>query len=152
MKRLRGLFYMALGNFIFPLILNVIQIIFITCDRSFLHGTYVMFVNDYASIFGVVFATIWTSSSHWSQQTTGSPGSSWNQNGSEKQGGYNDSRRALPVHAVELSTTVSSLYSDSNAHANDSGSKLRPEPKQLTAAVSLVANEYESQTDRSSEV
>ncbi|KAI5123487.1 hypothetical protein M0805_008856 [Coniferiporia weirii] len=81
--RIRGLFYIALGNFVFPIILNVTQIVLITTDRSFLDGTYVLVVNNYVSILGVVFATIWTTSSHWHRSNFGHSGSTWNQEGSD---------------------------------------------------------------------
>lgn len=78
MSRLRGLFVIALGNFVFPIILNLMQIFFISTDRSFLHGTYVLLTNNFVSIIGVVFATVWTSSQSWNS-TSVTTGSTWNQ-------------------------------------------------------------------------
>ena len=135
---------MALGNFVFPLILNIIQIIFITSDRSFLHGTYVMVINDYVSIFGVVFATIWTNSAHYNQTTMGSTGSSWNQSGTEKTSATSASRRNLPIHTLELSNR-------SAEYGSGSGTKLHPDPKAVSTFIS-ISKEYETHTDRSSVV
>jgi hypothetical protein len=78
MSRLRGLFVIALGNFVFPIILNFAQIFFISTDRSFLHGTYILLTNNFVSIIGVVFATVWTSGRSWNS-TSVTTGSTWNQ-------------------------------------------------------------------------
>lgn len=86
LKRIRGLFYIALGNFVFPIVLNVAQIVLVTTDHSFLNGTYVIVVNNFVSILGVVFATIWTTSTHWAQSNMGSTGSTWNQDEDDRVG------------------------------------------------------------------
>ncbi|KAJ7693216.1 hypothetical protein B0H17DRAFT_839329, partial [Mycena rosella] len=58
-SRLRSLFFIALGNFVFPCLLSLIQLIFLFRGRQFLDGTYVFLTNCYVEIIGVLLATIW---------------------------------------------------------------------------------------------
>ncbi|EIN09811.1 hypothetical protein PUNSTDRAFT_133582 [Punctularia strigosozonata HHB-11173 SS5] len=60
--RLRMLFWIALTNFVFPVVFNLVQIIIIFSKNSFFVGAYIMMVNTFVSILGVVFATVWSSS------------------------------------------------------------------------------------------
>ncbi|KAI0669089.1 hypothetical protein C8Q78DRAFT_958983, partial [Trametes maxima] len=59
-SRLRTLFWIAVSNFVLPVLLNLAQLIFVFRDSSFLHGTYVFLVNTYVQILGVLLATIWS--------------------------------------------------------------------------------------------
>ncbi|KAG6865082.1 hypothetical protein C0991_005226 [Blastosporella zonata] len=65
LARLRGVFVIALANFIFPLFMNITQLIMILRDRDYALGTEVLFANLYVSIFGVLFATVWASGHAW---------------------------------------------------------------------------------------
>ncbi|KAG0704152.1 hypothetical protein DFH29DRAFT_913144 [Suillus ampliporus] len=59
--RLRVLFFIALSNFVFPVMLNIIQLSFIFgSTASFFRTSIVYIVNNYVTIIGVVFATIWS--------------------------------------------------------------------------------------------
>lgn len=60
-RRIQTLFWIAATNFIFPIIYNFIQIILLLTNASFFPGAYLLMINTYLSIFGVVFATIWSS-------------------------------------------------------------------------------------------
>ncbi len=73
MSRLRGLFWVAVFNFVFPVLLNITLIVFNFQDLSVDHGADVMVVNIYVDIICVVLATVWCSGTHW-QSSTG-PGS-----------------------------------------------------------------------------
>ncbi|RDX48915.1 hypothetical protein OH76DRAFT_1404104 [Lentinus brumalis] len=64
-ERLRTLFWIAVSNFVFPVMLNIAQIIFIFRDRNFIHGTYITMVNNYVEIIGVLLATLWCSGTKW---------------------------------------------------------------------------------------
>ncbi|KAL1937372.1 hypothetical protein VTO73DRAFT_13778 [Trametes versicolor] len=68
--RLRTLFWIAVSNFVVPVLLNLVQLIYVFRDPDFLHGTYIFLVNNYVQIIGVLLATIWSSGTQWSQQTT----------------------------------------------------------------------------------
>lgn len=57
--RLRALFLIALSNFVFPVVLNIIQLGLILAS-SFFRTSMVYMVNNYVNIIGVVFATIWS--------------------------------------------------------------------------------------------
>ncbi|KAI6031171.1 hypothetical protein BKA83DRAFT_4196810 [Pisolithus microcarpus] len=63
--RIRQIFYISLANFVFPLIFNIAQIICITTDRAPTTGTTLLMVNNYVTVIGVLFATLWFSGSEW---------------------------------------------------------------------------------------
>ncbi|KAH8114087.1 hypothetical protein DFH11DRAFT_249005 [Phellopilus nigrolimitatus] len=105
LSRIRGLFYIALGNFIFPIIFNVAQIVLVTSDHSFINGSYLLMINNYVSIIGVVFATIWTSGSSWNRSTFGSTGSTWNQESDRLDTAQHFSGRTKQAHTVRLPNT-----------------------------------------------
>ncbi|KAI5982517.1 hypothetical protein EDD15DRAFT_116894 [Pisolithus albus] len=62
-ERLRQIFYIAIANFVFPLIFNVAQIVFITTDRSPFTGILLIVINHYITVIGVLCATLWFSGS-----------------------------------------------------------------------------------------
>ncbi|KAI6113622.1 hypothetical protein EDD16DRAFT_1709492 [Pisolithus croceorrhizus] len=64
-ERIRQIFYISAANFVFPLIFNVAQIIFITTDRSPYTGALLLLINNYVAVIGVIFATLWFSGSEW---------------------------------------------------------------------------------------
>ena len=45
----------------FPVIFDIAQLILIFHDRNYIEGSYVVIVNSYISILGVLFSTIWAS-------------------------------------------------------------------------------------------
>ena len=61
-SRLRALFWIATSSFVFPVILNIIQLAFAYRDPNFLHCEYIYWVNVYVTIVGALLATIWCSS------------------------------------------------------------------------------------------
>ncbi|KAJ6595830.1 hypothetical protein DFH09DRAFT_1135736 [Mycena vulgaris] len=70
LSRIRGLFVIALSNFVFPLFLNVTQMIMITRDTDYARGAEVLMANMYVSIFGVLFATVWASGNAWGRNNS----------------------------------------------------------------------------------
>ena len=76
-SRLRALFWIAVFNFVFPVILNVTVITFLFRDPNPQHGVNVMVVNIYVDIICVLLATVWCSGTHWQTATIQmqSPGS-----------------------------------------------------------------------------
>ena len=58
-----------MSNFVFPVILSIIQLVFVFHEHSFLNGSYIYLTNGFVAIIGVLLATVWTSSSHWSDST-----------------------------------------------------------------------------------
>ncbi|KAJ7157788.1 hypothetical protein C8R46DRAFT_1112969 [Mycena filopes] len=69
-SKLRSLFFIAVGNFVFPCLLSLVQLIFVFRNPNFLDGTYVFFTNCYVEIIGVLLATIWVAGGHWSEQNS----------------------------------------------------------------------------------
>ncbi|KAM5530900.1 hypothetical protein V8D89_015432 [Ganoderma adspersum] len=61
--RIRTLFWIALSNFVFPVIFDVAQLVLIFRDPDYIEGAYIISVNSYVSILGVLFSTIWASGS-----------------------------------------------------------------------------------------
>jgi hypothetical protein len=57
------------SNFVFPVILSIFQLVFIFRNPNFLKVAYIYVTNGFVEIIGVLLATIWTSSSHWSDST-----------------------------------------------------------------------------------
>ena len=62
--RLRTLFWIAVSNFVFPVIFDISQIVLIFQDNDFIKAAAVVNVNTYISILGVLFSTIWATGSH----------------------------------------------------------------------------------------
>jgi len=65
LQRIKVLLTVALGNFVFPVIMNIVQVIFVLSDHNFTRGAYVIIANSYITPLGVLFATVWTSSKIW---------------------------------------------------------------------------------------
>ncbi|KAI0317790.1 hypothetical protein OF83DRAFT_1058033 [Amylostereum chailletii] len=63
--RLPSIFLIALGNYVFPVAMNIVQIALMGSRPHFMSGVYIVFVNNFVTILGVVFATIWTSKQNW---------------------------------------------------------------------------------------
>ncbi|KAI5986096.1 hypothetical protein F5J12DRAFT_898830 [Pisolithus orientalis] len=63
--RIRRIFCISVANFVFPLILHVAQIIFITTDRIPTTGEVLLLINSYVIVMGVMCATLWSSGSEW---------------------------------------------------------------------------------------
>lgn len=78
-SRLRGLFYIVLGNFVFPIAINIAQIICVILKTSFMDEAYLQVFNIYISIIGLAFATVWTLGSRQSNKMSAPDGSTWNQ-------------------------------------------------------------------------
>ena len=57
-QRLKTLFWTAVFNFVFPIIFNVVLIILVFRQPDFLHGSYIIYTNNYAQIIGVLLATV----------------------------------------------------------------------------------------------
>lgn len=71
--QIRQIVFISVANFVFPLFLNIGQIVCITTSHSFATGTMVLLTNNYVSVIGVLCATIWFSGTEWirdTQQTT----------------------------------------------------------------------------------
>ncbi|KAF7351327.1 hypothetical protein MSAN_01564200 [Mycena sanguinolenta] len=66
-SRLRSLFFIALGNFVFPSVPSLIQLIFLFHHTKFLDAIYVFLNNCYVEIIGVLLATIWVAGGQWSE-------------------------------------------------------------------------------------
>ncbi|KAI6113616.1 hypothetical protein EDD16DRAFT_1600602 [Pisolithus croceorrhizus] len=62
---IKRVFYISVANFIFPLIFNIAQIVFVTTDWSTTAGGMVLLINNYVTVLGVLCATLWFSGSEW---------------------------------------------------------------------------------------
>ena len=57
--RLKALFWIAVFNFVFPVLFNIAQLILIYHDPNYVHGAMVQFANNFILVTSVLFATIW---------------------------------------------------------------------------------------------
>lgn len=64
-SRLRGLFWIAVFNFVFPVILNTILAVFLFRDPNPEHAVNILVVNVYVNIICVLLATVWCTGTHW---------------------------------------------------------------------------------------
>ncbi|KAF8507820.1 hypothetical protein JB92DRAFT_674988 [Gautieria morchelliformis] len=76
--RLRAVFYIATSNFCIPAFLGIFQLTFVLHDRDAMHSAMVLTVNNYISIIGIVFCTLWCASDVW--KDTHNHGSSFGPN------------------------------------------------------------------------
>ena len=58
-----------MSNFVFPVILSIFQLVFIFRNSDFFKISYIFMTAAFVEIIGVLLATIWASSSHWSDST-----------------------------------------------------------------------------------
>ena len=65
-ERIKTLFWIAVFNFVFPVIFNVVLIVLAFVDHDFLEGSYILYTNNYVEIIGVLLATIWAAGKHHS--------------------------------------------------------------------------------------
>ncbi|KAI6027025.1 hypothetical protein EDC04DRAFT_2899522 [Pisolithus marmoratus] len=59
--RIRRLFYISAANFVFPLMFNVVLLVFVTTRHSPNTGALLVFINNYITVTGVLCATLWFS-------------------------------------------------------------------------------------------
>jgi len=78
--RLQGLFYIALTSYLFPTLCGILELILIYAAHSLVPATCVLFFDIYVSIFGVAFATVWTTGISWIDEHSTAPGYSPAQN------------------------------------------------------------------------
>ncbi|KAK7048096.1 hypothetical protein R3P38DRAFT_2505659 [Favolaschia claudopus] len=71
-SKLRSLFFIALGNFVFPCMLSLVQLIYVFRQPESLNGIYVFLSNCYVEIIGVLMATIWVAGGQWSESASSS--------------------------------------------------------------------------------
>ena len=45
--------------------MNIVQIVLMGCKPHFMDGVFILFTNNFVTILGVVFATVWTSKQNW---------------------------------------------------------------------------------------
>ncbi|KAI6120965.1 hypothetical protein EDD16DRAFT_811098 [Pisolithus croceorrhizus] len=66
---IRQIFYISAANFVFPLIFNIVLIIFFTtiatAGQRLLIGELLVLINSYITVLGVLCATVWFSRSEW---------------------------------------------------------------------------------------
>ncbi|KIO00436.1 hypothetical protein M404DRAFT_763847 [Pisolithus tinctorius Marx 270] len=63
--RIRKIFYISAANFVFPLIFNIVLIIFITTTQLFVTSALLLLINNFVTVMGVLCATLWFSRSEW---------------------------------------------------------------------------------------
>ncbi|KAM5530906.1 hypothetical protein V8D89_015438 [Ganoderma adspersum] len=102
-ERIKTLFWIAVFNFVFPVVFNVVLIVLAFLDHNFLEGSYIIYTNNYVEIIGVLLATIWAAGTHG--EWKGSDGSA-GRLGSGTGSGYGQSVETSYATQVALSSVV----------------------------------------------
>ncbi|KIO00361.1 hypothetical protein M404DRAFT_1003811 [Pisolithus tinctorius Marx 270] len=63
--RIRQIFYISAANFVFPLIFNIVLIIFLTTTQLLVASGLLLLINNYVTVMGVLCATVWFSRFEW---------------------------------------------------------------------------------------
>jgi len=63
-KKIKGLMYIAVSNFVFPVLFSLVQIIIVFREVNLVVVNDVVLVNTSIAVIGVVFATVWAGSGH----------------------------------------------------------------------------------------
>jgi hypothetical protein len=67
-SRLQILFWIALGNFIFPTAFTIIILVLYFHDSNYMHFLMLLISNAYVEIIGVLLATVWATSASWDDE------------------------------------------------------------------------------------
>ncbi|KAK0446448.1 uncharacterized protein EV420DRAFT_903006 [Desarmillaria tabescens] len=67
-KRISTLFWIAVSNFVFPVMLSFVQFVLAFKAQLFLDATYIIITNVYFEIIAVLLATVWSAGSKWSEK------------------------------------------------------------------------------------
>ncbi|KIK55978.1 hypothetical protein GYMLUDRAFT_62263 [Collybiopsis luxurians FD-317 M1] len=127
LMHVRSLFLIALGNFIFPVIMNIACLVLIAQDPSFITGAYVLITNNYVAILGVVFATIWTRKQNWNRGTNNSESSTFDPSPNRKS--ILSTMHFGTAHAPQTQTSLTDDVSSSWLGGTRGGEKHQdPEP------------------------
>lgn len=66
----RTLFWVAATNFVVPVLFSLVQIIVVYRDVNVFVVNDIVLVNTSIAVIGVVFATVWAGTTHWTQTQT----------------------------------------------------------------------------------
>lgn len=106
-SRLRGLFLIALSNFVFPVILNIIQLgLIFSSTTSSIQASIVFVVNNYVNIIGVVFATVWSIGSRRLEASLPPTRSLFNEGSAIAAGRIRNAEDILNFKSVNLAESV----------------------------------------------
>jgi hypothetical protein len=67
-KKIKGLTYIAIANFVFPVIFSLILIVIVYCEINPVAVNNIILVNTSVAVIGVVFATVWAGFTHWDEE------------------------------------------------------------------------------------
>ncbi len=67
---LEALFWIAVSNFVIPVMLSIAQLVMIWISRNIMIVAPICMVNIYVEIIGVLLATIWANRSQWRDENT----------------------------------------------------------------------------------
>lgn len=75
-QRIKGLFWISVSNFVFPLILGIVQLVlYLSIPDDYLTALYIEVANLHVIVIGVVFATVWMAEGNWASSRGISPDS-----------------------------------------------------------------------------
>ncbi|KAJ7593630.1 hypothetical protein C8J56DRAFT_819774 [Mycena floridula] len=97
-EKIYSLLWIATCNFVFPVMLGIVQLIIYISTKHYLLAVYIEQVNFHINIAGVVFATVWVAESRWSHADDGP---------SEIGLGFTIPERRQSLVDIQFATTVS---------------------------------------------
>ncbi|KAF8638225.1 hypothetical protein AX17_002374 [Amanita inopinata Kibby_2008] len=71
---LEALFWIAVSNFVIPVVLSVAQLVVVWVDQNIFDVVPICLVNIYVEIIGVLLATVWAAGTKWQEEAEGSVG------------------------------------------------------------------------------
>lgn len=74
-SRIRTLFWIAVSNFIFPVIVSITLLVLYFREGDYLKCLMFLISNAYIEIIGVLMATVWSASTHWQGSESHPPNS-----------------------------------------------------------------------------
>jgi hypothetical protein len=64
-SRVPAVFFITLGNYLVPVTIDIAVIVLIIFLPGWSNGAYILFVANFITILGIVFATVWTTNLNW---------------------------------------------------------------------------------------
>ncbi|KAJ7593784.1 hypothetical protein C8J56DRAFT_884557 [Mycena floridula] len=75
-SQIKALFWIAVSNFVFPVMLSIATLVCNYQNTNVLYGAAIYVTNGYVAIIGVLLATVWAAGTHWSEDSSTATGNS----------------------------------------------------------------------------
>jgi len=65
LSRVPAVFVIALGNYVVPVAIDIVVIVLMILLPGWANGAFILYVANFITILGIVFATVWTTNQNW---------------------------------------------------------------------------------------